>query len=102
MTFPKGVAWLDGDYVDISKARIPILDWGFLRSDATYDVVHVWENRFFLLDKHIDRFISSTKKLRMPCLIPKKKLKEILALCVLKSGLKNAYVEIFAVSLSIT
>ena len=94
MTFPKGVAWLDGDYVDISKARIPILDWGFLRSDATYDVVHVWEDRFFLLDKHIDRFISSTKKLRMPCLIPKKKLKEILALCVLKSGLKNAYVEI--------
>ena len=39
--YPKGFAWIDNEYVDISKAKISILDWGFLRSDATYDVVHV-------------------------------------------------------------
>jgi len=60
--FPKGVAWVNSEFVDISKAHIPILDWGFLRSDATYDVVHVWKGRFFLLDKHIDRFFMSSKK----------------------------------------
>ena len=36
--FPQGYAWLDGNFVELSKAKIPILDWGFLRSDATYDV----------------------------------------------------------------
>ena len=92
--FPKGAAWMDGNIIDISEARIPVLDWGFLRSDATYDVVHVWKGRFFLLDKHIDRFINSTKKLRMPCEATKQELKKILALCVKKSGLENAYVEI--------
>ena len=56
--FLRGVAWVNGDFVDISDAKIPILDWGFLRSDATYDVVHVWKNRFFLLDEHVDRFNS--------------------------------------------
>ena len=40
--FPKGVAWVNSEFVDISEAHIPILDWGFLRSDATHDVVHVW------------------------------------------------------------
>ena len=91
--FPQGSAWINGVFVDISEAKIPILDWGFLRSDATYDVVHVWKNRFFLLDKHIDRFFNSTEKLKMPCQIPKGELKSILAGCVKKSGLENSYVE---------
>ena len=91
--FPKGVAWVNSEFVDISEAQIPILDWGFLRSDATYDVVHVWKGRFFLLDKHIDRFFMSSKKLRMPCEISRHKLKKILAGCVKQSGLENAYVE---------
>tara|TARA_B110000438_G_scaffold302501_1_gene360358 strand:+ start:388 stop:1293 length:906 start_codon:yes stop_codon:yes gene_type:complete len=91
--FPRGVAFINDGFVDISEAKISILDWGFLRSDATYDVVHVWEGRFFLLDKHIDRFFNSTKKLKMPCKTSKEELKKILATCVERSGLKNAYVE---------
>ena len=59
--FPKGVAWVNSEFVDISEASIPILDWGFLRSDATYDVVHVWKGHFVLLDKHIDRFLCLRK-----------------------------------------
>ena len=53
---------MNGEFIDISEARIPILDWGFLRSDATYDVVHVWKGQFFRLDEHIDRFFESTKR----------------------------------------
>lgn len=80
--FSKGLAWINSGFVDISMGRIPILDWEFLRSAATYDVVHVWRGRFFLLDKHIDRFFMSSNKLRMPCEIPLHKLKKILAGCV--------------------
>ena len=91
--FPQGSAWMNGEFIDISEARIPILDWGFLRSDATYDVVHVWKGQFFRLDEHIDRFFESTKRLRMPCSIERDELKKILAGCVKHSGLKDAYVE---------
>ncbi len=91
--FPQGSAWIEGEFVDISQAKISILDWGFLRSDATYDVVHVWKGRFFRLDEHIDRFYESTKSLRMPCAIDRSELKSILARCVEHSKLKNAYVE---------
>jgi len=77
----------------LAEAKISILDWGFLRSDATYDVVHVWKGRFFRLDKHIDRFFESTKKLRMPCQMNRDELKKILAGCVEKAKLENAYVE---------
>ena len=91
--FPQGYPWIDSKYVELAEAKIPILDWGFLRSDATYDVVHVWKGRFFRLDKHIDRFFESAKKLRMPCQISRDELKKILANCVIKGKLESAYVE---------
>ena len=91
--FPKGSAWIDGKFVKLADAKISILDWGFLRSDATYDVVHVWKGRFFRLDKHIDRFFESAKKLRMPCQMDRSELKKILAGCVEKAQLESAYVE---------
>ncbi len=91
--FPQGHAWIDGNFVALAEAKISILDWGFLRSDATYDVVHVWKGRFFRLDKHIDRFFESTKKLRMPCQMDRDELKKILAGCVEKAKLEDAYVE---------
>ena len=84
---------MNGEFIQLSEAKIPILDWGFLRSDATYDVVHVWKGRFFRLDEHIDRFFESTKKLRMPCTISRPELKKIVAGCVEHSGLEDAYVE---------
>ena len=84
---------MNGEFINISEARIPILDWGFLRSDATSDVVHVWKGQFFRLDEHIDRFFESTKSLRMPCSLERDDLKKILAGCVKHAGLDDAYVE---------
>jgi branched-chain amino acid aminotransferase len=91
--FPPGIAFIDGEYVPISEARISILDWGFLRSDATYDVVHVWRNRFFQLDKHLDRFLASVAKLRMTLPVDRAMLTEILRQCVRRASLTDAYVE---------
>ena len=60
-----GAAFVEGDYVPIGEARLPLLDWGFTRSDVTYDVVHVWKGSFFRLDAHLDRFQRSCDRLRL-------------------------------------
>ena len=91
--FPPGIAYIDGQYVPMSEAKISVLDWGFLRSDATYDVVHVWQGRFFRLDKHIDRFLAGIAKLRMELPFSRDKLEEILKQCVRRAELNDAYVE---------
>ena len=91
--FPPGIAWIDGRYVPMAEATIPVLDWGFLRSDATYDVVHVWKGRFFRLDAHIDRFLASAARLRLTLPVERGELARILAECVRRSGLEDAYVE---------
>jgi len=93
MKFPPGIAYIDGDYRPMSEAKISVLDWGFLRSDATYDVVHVWQRRFFRLDKHLDRFSNSVERLHMTLPFDRDGLTDVLMECVRRSGLDDAYVE---------
>ena len=63
--FSQGCAFQRGEYVPIGQASIPMTDWGFLRSDATYDVVTVWDGAFFRLDAHLDRFFASCASFRL-------------------------------------
>lgn len=91
--FAAGAAWVEGAYVPIAEARVPITDWGFLRSDATYDVVHVWDGRFFRLDDHIARFRRGVEKLHMTLPVDDTQLRAILHRCVALADLKSAYVE---------
>jgi len=91
--FANGCAYIGGRYLPIGEACIPILDTGFLRSDLTYDVVAVWNGKFFRLEDHLDRFERGWKKLRMKPDIGKGEIRTILFECVRRSGLRNAYVE---------
>lgn len=89
----EGIAFADGRYVPVAEASVPILDWGFLRSDATYDVVHVFRGRFFRLDAHLGRFERSLARLRMRIPYDRAGVAAILHECVRRAGLRDAYVE---------
>ena len=91
--YPPGIAYIDGRFCPISEARISVLDWGFLHSDATYDVVHVWQGRFFRLDLHIERFLDNVGKLRLSLPFERATLVRTLTECVRRTGLRDAYVE---------
>ncbi|MEJ2133081.1 MAG: aminotransferase class IV [Gammaproteobacteria bacterium] len=91
--FADGTAFVDGDYVPIAEARLPLLDWGFTRSDVTYDVVHVWKGSFFRLDDHMNRFARSCERLRLDPGYGRDAMCDILMHCVRLSGLRDAYVE---------
>lgn len=91
--FARGCAWIEGRLVPIAEARIPLLDWGFLRGDCTYDTVHVWRGRFFRLQDHLDRFLRNTARLRLALPVSREELRAILHRCVAAAGLDEAYVQ---------
>jgi len=91
-----GAAWIDGAIVPIAEARIPIMDWGFLRSDATYDVVHAWDGRFFRLDDHLKRFWRGVARNRYTLPIGDDALRAILDDLLRATGLAQAYVAMIA------
>ena len=88
-----GVAFIGGRYMPVADATVPLMDWGFNRSDATYDVVAVWEGAFFRLEDHLDRFFRGIGELRMTSPHDRKEMAEILHECVARSGLREAYVK---------
>lgn len=92
--YAEGAAYVDGEYVPVHEARIPLIDLGFTRSDVTYDVVHVWKGRFFRLSDHLDRFIEAYGKLRLELPRSKQELADILHRMVAITGLEDAYVNI--------
>lgn len=94
--FAQGIALIDGEYVPIADARIPITDQGFLHSDLTYDVPAVWDGRFFRLDDHIDRFEKSCEKLRLKVPMEREVMRNHLIEMVAKTGLRDAYVEMLS------
>jgi branched-chain amino acid aminotransferase len=92
--YADGAAFVDGRFVPVAEARVPILDWGFLRSDATYDVAHVWRGSFFRLEDHLDRFERSMAHLRLSPPYGRDDIRDVLIECVRLSGLRDAYAEI--------
>ena len=88
-----GFAWIEGEYVPIAEARIPILDTGFVRSDLTYDVVGVWGGSFFRLDDHLDRLERGCERIRLQSPLNREETVEVLTEVVRRSGLREAYVE---------
>ena len=95
-SFVNGAAYLRGRYVPIAEASIPVTDWGLTRSDAVYDVVHVFKRGFFRLDDHLDRFIRSMAARRLRPPEDRAQIETALHRCVALSGLADAYVAMVA------
>lgn len=91
--YAAGCAHIDGAFVPIAQARIPITDTGFTRSDCTYDVVATWQGSFFRLDDHLARFERSWRALHLNPPLSRDAMREVLIECVRLSGIKDAYVE---------
>lgn len=90
--FSKAVAYLDGHWVPFDQARIPLRDFGVLRADLTYDVLHVWNGGFFRLDDHLDRFAASCAGFRLNPGHSREQVAALLAEAVRRTGLSYALV----------
>jgi branched-subunit amino acid aminotransferase/4-amino-4-deoxychorismate lyase len=92
--FVDGAAFVRGEYVPAAEATVPLFDYGFLRSDLTYDVPAVWNGRFFRLDDHLARLERSCAKLRLTPPMPTPEIREMLIELVRLTELRDAYVDV--------
>jgi branched-subunit amino acid aminotransferase/4-amino-4-deoxychorismate lyase len=88
----EGAAYIDGRFMPVAKAAIPVTEWGYRRSDVTYDVVSVWDGAFFRLDDHLRRFQASMAHFRLRPRESMDELRGVLHELVRRAGLREAYV----------
>lgn len=91
-----GSAYVDGGFCPIEEARIPLLDWGFLRSDACQETISAWDGAFFRLDDHLARFQRSLVRLRLNPPEDPERIRLIVHDLVALPGFRNAYVQVIA------
>ena len=60
------LCFLNGEYLPLAEARVPVLDRGFLFGDGIYDVAPVYQRRLFRFDEHLARLNRSLDKVRIP------------------------------------
>lgn len=57
--------YLNGDYMPLSEAKVPVMDRGFLFGDGVYEVIPVYGGRTFRLEQHMERLDNSLHSIRM-------------------------------------
>ena len=60
------LCFLNGEYLPLAEARVPVLDRGFIFGDGVYEVVPVYGRRLFRFEEHLARLNRSLAKLRLP------------------------------------
>ncbi|MCZ2290377.1 MAG: D-amino acid aminotransferase [Burkholderiales bacterium] len=59
------LCFLNGEYLPLSKARISVLDRGFIFGDGIYEVTPVYGRRLFRFDEHLARLQRGLDKIRI-------------------------------------
>ena len=91
-----GVAYVDGRYLPIGEAAIPITDWGFIRGDAVYDAIPFTKGFLFRLSDHVERFGLSMRKWRLRISLGPDRITAVVHEVVRRSGLRDGLVLIMA------
>lgn len=59
------IAYLNGHYIELEQAKVPVLDRGFLFGDGVYEVIPVYAGKTFRLSSHINRLRKSLSAIYM-------------------------------------
>ena len=79
------IVYLNGSFMPLSEARVPVADYGFLFGYGLYETLRVYNGKYFRLDAHLKRLNKSAQSLSIPIEIGK--IKEI----ILETTKRNPY-----------
>lgn len=58
--------YLNGEFMPLAEAKIPVLDRGFIFGDGVYEVIPVYSRRAFRLAEHLRRLQHSLDGIQLP------------------------------------
>src|SRR5687768_365779 len=59
------IAYLNGEFLPLDEARVPVLDRGFIFGDGVYEVIPVYGRSAFRLPEHLRRLQHSLDAVRL-------------------------------------
>ena len=87
------IAYVNGEYVPQSEAKLSVFDHGVLYGDGVYDTWCAWNGYIFKMDQHIDRLFRSIHLFQIDMPLSKEELKRVIVKVVETNGEKNQYIK---------
>src|SRR6202046_5863366 len=88
------IAYVNGDFVPLSEAKVSVLDRGFLFADGIYEVSAVLDGRLIDNDSHLARLERSVGEIKLPLPESVARIKEIQQELIARNELKHGLVYI--------
>jgi len=73
------IAYLNGQFLPLTEARVPAMDRGFLFGDGVYEVIPVYNNKTFRLEQHLQRFRQSLQAIALEITLTDDELTDVLS-----------------------
>jgi D-alanine transaminase len=61
----EAIVYLNGEYLPLSEAKVPVLDRGFIFGDGVYEVIPAYGGQLFRIDEHLQRLQNSLTAVRI-------------------------------------
>jgi branched-chain amino acid aminotransferase len=84
------ICYLNGQFIPLATAGIPVGDLGLLRGYGIFDFVRVTGGKALFLDDHLDRFYNSAEKMRLPVGQAREALKKIILQLLQQNKLEDS------------
>jgi len=85
------IAYLNGKYMPLRAAKVPVMDRGFVFGDGVYEVIRATGTRPFLMNEHLRRLQNSARMLEMAC-PPSTLLRKVVGEILRRCGYERSYV----------
>ncbi|MDM8560137.1 D-amino acid aminotransferase [Candidatus Parabeggiatoa sp. HSG14] len=79
------IVYLNGEFLPLEEARVPVLDRGFIFGDGVYEVIPVYAGQPFRLQEHLQRLENSLKNIKLQNPKTRQQWTEILEMLVAKN-----------------
>ena len=85
------IAYLNGEFLPIEMATVPIEDRGYQFGDAVYEGIASYNGNIFYLEAHLDRLERSMKALSFP-VVSRDKIKKAVLELFKRAGIARAFI----------
>ncbi len=86
--------YLDGKFLDKSKAVVSVFDHGLLYGDGIFEGIRAYNGSVFRLTDHIERLYDSAKSIRLTIPLTKHEMTEAVLETLRKNELRDAYIRL--------
>jgi len=86
--------YIDGKFVEKSKAVVSVFDHGLLYGDGVFEGIRAYNGGVFKLVDHVDRLYDSAKSIHLKIPLTKSELTEVVLETLRKNRLRDAYIRL--------